>query len=109
MKKRKKRGKKNPAVVIAGNPKGRRHAKSNRRKGAKKAGAKKNPSVHRRGSSTGPVLSTDVSEVRYIRADDGKPYYHPFKRGTVRLVCLSDGSLRLVPKFGVRLWKEFQS
>lgn len=63
----KKRIKKNPALMVIGNP-------------------QKNPKVE--------LMSDSVLEVRYIHRDDGEPYKHTFKRG-VRMQANEDGTITM--------------
>lgn len=98
--------KKNPSLVIVGNPGRKRRAKTNGGKRAKAKGAaaraRKNP------AGAGTIISDSVTELRYIRRGDGQRYFHPFKPG-VRLVAQADGSLRLYSPVGLPLWKDFPS
>lgn len=70
---------KNPPLVIMGNP----------------------------GRGRGRVLSRETISIRYIHATDGQPYEHKFGRDDV-LECLPDGSFRVYNARGKRLWKDFQ-
>lgn len=77
---RRARGRKNPPVVIFGNPP--------------------------RQLTVAKILSRDVQELWYKHSYNGHQYYHPFDKG-VTLQLLSDGSLRFVRPDGKPLWQMF--
>lgn len=63
-----------------------------------------NPPRGRRGAVG--TMSTEVIEVRYIHAEDGKPYKHQFGPD-VCMEALEDGSVRIYGKHGQRMWGDF--
>lgn len=59
------------------------------------------------GSRGGKVLSRQAISIRYVHATDGQRYEHKFGKGDV-IECLPDGSFRLYNANGKRLWKDFR-
>lgn len=71
--------KKNPPLVVFGNP----------------------------GRGRGRILSRRAISIRYVHVTDGQRYEHKFGKDDV-IECLPDGTFRIYNARGKRLWKDFR-
>lgn len=52
------------------------------------------------------LIGKRVLEIRYVHAEDGQNYRHPFTRKDVKMYGLKDGSI-LIRCAGARLFEDF--
>lgn len=83
--------------------------KKTRRAPAKRKKTRRNPSLVVLGANPpkGAVLfGKSVEEIRYVHAEDGKRYRHPFERKDVKMYALANGDILIRCK-GHRLHGDF--